>query len=221
MPSRITRRRQVTDEKFKQLLFLKMRPKDVERVMEAYREAEDAHGRTSQRRDSGEMYFEHPKRVAMILMLEFEIYDPDMVISALLHDTVEDTSVFGNKDEAYEILQRKYNKRVANFVIALSKESCSDPEKKDERDMRYFEAIMSEGPLTTILKLADKPDNLRSLECYTNERKRRYIAETRMYILPMAKSVAERFSGRIRTNLRRVYREMVAICEEVEAEIGL
>lgn len=220
MPIKITQRRQITREKFEQLLFLKMRPEDVKRVMESYREAEDAHGRTNQLRDSGEVYFEHPKRVAMILMLEFEIYDPDMVISALLHDTVEDTPDFGNKDEAYEILQRKYNKRVANFVIALSKEPCSDSKKKDERDMRYFEAIKSEGPMTMVLKLADRPDNLRSLKQYTSERKRRYIVETRTYILPMAKFVIEQFSGKIRTNLRRAHREMVAICEEVEEKIG-
>jgi len=90
-------------EKFEQLLYLKMRPVDVELVMDAYDDAERGHGYEDQVRDNGEKYFEHPKRAAVSLMRDFEIFDPDMIVAILLHDTVEDTNMFGSKDEGINI----------------------------------------------------------------------------------------------------------------------
>lgn len=205
---------------FKDLLYLKMRPDDVELVMEAYGDAKTGHGYEQQVRDNGERYFEHPRRVALILMRELGIYDPDMIISALLHDIVEDTYSFGARDEAYAKIQRRYNKRVATFVLALSKEPCQDPEEKIARDHRYFEGITSEGPKTMILKLADRLDNLRDLDQCTVEKKRHYAQETRAHILPMAMVVADQVRGKVRLNVLRVYGKMVSICQKIEAEIG-
>ena len=127
--------------RFEQLLNLKMRPIDVKLVMKAYQDAKYAHGYENQKRDNGERYFEHPRRVALIVMRELEIYDPDMIIAALLHDTVEDTFSFGSKDEAYDRIKSDYNQRVATFVVALSKDPCQTLEEKAERDNRYFLGI--------------------------------------------------------------------------------
>lgn len=207
-------------ERFEQLLILKMRPADVELVMEAYQTAKYAHGYENQIRDNGERYFEHPRRVALIVMRELEIYDPDMIISALLHDTVEDTFSFGSKDEAYNRIQGRYRKRVATFVIALSKDPCQNPEEKPERDNRYFGDIEQEGPKTMTLKLADRLDNLRDLSQCTKKKKMHYVEETRDRILPMVLLVIPQFSGKVRRNLRRVYKEMVTICEKIDSEVA-
>jgi len=206
-------------EEFEQLLYLKMRPVDVGFVMNAYQDAKKGHGHKNQVRDNGERYFEHPRRVALILMLDLEIYDPDMIIAALLHDIVEDTFAFGSRDKAFKKIQRRYGKRVATFVLALSKEPCKRPEEKIERDHRYFEAITQEGPKTTILKLADRLDNLRDLHYCTTAKKRHYLEETRPHILPMALDVAYQMEGKMRLNILAIYGRMISICQKIEDEI--
>ena len=207
-------------EKFEKLLYLKMRPADVELVMEAYQDAKKGHGYKDQVRDNGERYFEHPRRVALVLMLDLEIYDPDMLIAALLHDIVEDTFAFGSRDKAFKRIQRRYGKRVATFVLALSKEPCKRPEEKIERDHRYFEAITQEGPKTTILKLADRLDNLRDMHHCTTAKKRHYVEETRSHILPMALDVTYQVKGKMRLNILTIYGRMVSICQKIEDEIA-
>ena len=207
-------------EKFEKLLYLKMRPADVELVMGAYQDAKKGHGYKDQVRDNGERYFEHPRRVALVLMLDLEIYDPDMLIAALLHDIVEDTFAFGSRDKAFKRIQRRYGKRVATFVLALSKEPCERPEEKIERDHRYFEAITQEGPKTTILKLADRLDNLRDMHHCTTAKKRHYVEETRSHILPMALDVTYQVKGKMRLNILTIYGRMVSICQKIEDEIA-
>ena len=60
---------------------------DSDLILKAYKLARDAH--KDQRRRSGEPYIMHPVAVAKIL---FEIgMDNDCIVSALLHDVVEDT----------------------------------------------------------------------------------------------------------------------------------
>ena len=62
---------------------------DIQLVRRAYRFAEKAH--RGQIRRSGEPYITHPLKVAVILA-EFEL-DCETILSALLHDVLEDTSV--------------------------------------------------------------------------------------------------------------------------------
>lgn len=207
--------KQMTREKFEAMLYLKMRPDDVIDVMEAYRDAKEGHGYENQKRDGGERYFEHPRGVAIILMKEFGIFDPDMVISALLHDVVEDTYRFGTRDAAFLRLERRYNKRVATFVIALTKIPC-EPEEKSERDQRYFKNILHEGPKTTILKLADRLHNLRTLSDCIEEKQRDYAEETEQYVFPLIEELLHNplLTPFIRNRVRKAYKEMAQICAD-------
>lgn len=199
---------------FKDMLYLKMRPDDVELVMEAYNDAKHGHGYQQQKRDNGERYFEHPKRVAIILIHNFGIYDPDMLIAGLLHDTVEDTYLFGNVEEAAARIQRRYNKRVSAFVLALTKEPSLREGDKPDRDRRYFERVIQEGPKTTILKLADRLDNLRDLSRCSARKKPHYLEETEQYILPMALEAASKVSQEMAERIKKARQEMIDICEQ-------
>ncbi|MFY9457792.1 MAG: HD domain-containing protein [Candidatus Spechtbacterales bacterium] len=200
-------------QRFKDLLYLKMRPDDIELVMESYNDAKTGHGYEQQVRDSGERYFEHPKRVAVNLIHELEIYDADMIIAALLHDLVEDTFTFGAIEEAASRIQRRYNKRVATFVLALTKEPCDREEDKPERDRRYFERIANEGPKTMILKLADRLDNLRDLRRCSVEKKQHYVEETECYILPLTLEAVRQVTAEMAARITKVNIEMIKICE--------
>jgi len=206
-------------KEFESLLNLRMRPVDIEWVMRAYKASKLGHGHKNQLRENGERYFEHPKRVALILMRELGVYDRDMIISALLHDIVEDTYIFGARDEAYSNLQGEFRRRVATFVMALSKEPCG-LEEKLERDRRYFEGIVEEGPKTMLLKLSDRLDNLRDLHGCSVAKKQHYVEETEEKILPLALYARTQFSGDIKRNVTRVQKEMVAICERTKLEIA-
>jgi (p)ppGpp synthase/HD superfamily hydrolase len=64
-----------------------LKPADVEAIERAYEMARAAH--SGQYRQSGEPYITHPLAVAKILA-EWHL-DPQALMAALLHDTVEDT----------------------------------------------------------------------------------------------------------------------------------
>ena len=75
---------------FEARLKYRMAPHLFELVMDAYRLSK--YGHRGQKRDDGTRYFEHPRRVAKILLL-WGIYDHEMLIAALLHDIKEDSHI--------------------------------------------------------------------------------------------------------------------------------
>jgi len=144
-----------------------------------------------------------------------------MLIAGLLHDVVEDTYAFGSRKDAAARIQRRYNKRVAAFVLALTKESCAEEAEKPERDRRYFESIIAEGPKTMIIKLADRLDNLRSLDACSTEKKAHYVEETKRYILPMAMEAARQVTEEIADRIMKARNEMAIICETTKMEVDI
>lgn len=94
-------------------------------------------------------YFEHVRRVALILMDELKIMDRDMIIAALLHDSLEDT-----EDLTAELIEHSFGSRVATMVTLLSKIPKEGYVERLKR-CNLWEVIT--------LKMCDKTDNLRSL----------------------------------------------------------
>ncbi|MCS6907132.1 MAG: HD domain-containing protein, partial [Anaerolineales bacterium] len=80
-------------------------------ILKAYQVAEEAH--RGQKRASGEPYINHCVAVAGILA-EMHV-PPEVVIAALLHDTVEDTEV------TLEQIRRLFGDRVAMLVDGVTK----------------------------------------------------------------------------------------------------
>lgn len=194
-------------ERFEALLVdKKILKKDSMRIMLAYRIAKAAH--RQQERDDGGRYFEHPKRVALILIQEFNFLNPDMIIAALLHDTIEDTFIFGIGDDVSWSLKHIFGNDVMQFVLALSKEQCSE-EEKIERDRKYFAAIEAANLQIQFIKCADRLDNLRDISHCTIQKKKHYLEETRKHFLPMVLKI-----------LPGAHEEMFLICARLEEEIN-
>ncbi|MBQ8004466.1 MAG: bifunctional (p)ppGpp synthetase/guanosine-3',5'-bis(diphosphate) 3'-pyrophosphohydrolase, partial [Oscillospiraceae bacterium] len=84
---------------------------DEQRIHDAYDLATAAH--EGQKRRDGSDYVTHPIAVAEIVA-DMEL-DTDSVVSALLHDCIEDT------DFGYDKIKSKFGKEVADIVEGVSK----------------------------------------------------------------------------------------------------
>ncbi len=167
----------------------------VERVLEYAPEADEAllnrayvytvqkHG--SQKRASGDPYFSHPIEVAG-LMTELKL-DQQTIMTALLHDTVEDTLV------TVEEIEANFGPDVARLVDGVTKLSKIEAMPENERaaeNLRKFLLAMSEDLRVLLVKLADRLHNMRTLHFIKKEDKRRRIARETMEIYaPLAERV--------------------------------
>ncbi len=139
-----------------------------------------AHG--SQKRASGDPYFSHPLEVAGILT-RYKL-DADTIVTALLHDTIEDTEI--SRDDVEE----QFGPNVARLVDGVTKltriEFQSDQAKQAE-NFRKFVLAMSEDIRVLLVKLADRLHNMRTLHFIKRSEKRQRIAmETMDIFAPLA-----------------------------------
>jgi GTP diphosphokinase / guanosine-3',5'-bis(diphosphate) 3'-diphosphatase len=139
----------------------------------------------TQKRASGDPYFSHPVEVAG-LMTELKL-DQETIVTALLHDTVEDT--LATVDE----IERLFGGNVARMVDGVTKLSKIDTMSESERaaeNLRKFLLAMSEDLRVLLVKLADRLHNMRTLHFIRSEEKRRRIARETMEIYaPLAQRV--------------------------------
>ncbi len=174
-----------------------MAEEDILSIKRAYNFGKEAH--RPQQRDTGERYFEHLRSVAIILIDECKIKDPDLIVASLLHDSIEDSGIFANATQAYpewekdarSSLSRIFNPRVAEIVITLTKPKVDGLKlkTKEEAHDRYINNL-SKAPAETILvKMADRLHNLRSLPGTTPEKQQRIAAETKTIYLPLFQKV--------------------------------
>ena len=159
-------------------------PSTDEKVLNrAYVFAMKAHG--SQTRASGDPYFSHPLDVAGILT-DYK-GDSASIITALLHDTIEDT------DTTLKEIRKAFGKEVARLVDGVTKltriELQSDQAKQAE-NFRKFVLAMSEDIRVLLVKLADRLHNMRTLHYIDNPEKRRRIAmETMDIYAPLSERI--------------------------------
>jgi len=156
---------------------------DEDAINRAYVYAMKMHG--SQLRASGDPYFSHPIEVAGILT-RYRL-DCASIITALLHDTVEDTSATQAE------IERLFGVEIARLVDGVTKlnriELQSDHAKQAE-NLRKLVLAMSEDIRVLLVKLADRMHNMRTLHYIKNPDKRRRIAlETMEIYAPLAERI--------------------------------
>ncbi len=152
-------------------------------IHDAYQYAVKMHG--DQTRASGEPYYTHPVAVASILA-EMHM-DAATIVTALLHDTLEDT------EATFDDLKARFGEEVAalvNGVSKLTRIKSHTVERKQAENFRKLVLAMSEDIRVLLVKLADRLHNLRTLHHIENPEKRSRISrETIEIYAPLAERI--------------------------------
>ena len=156
---------------------------DEDALNRAYVYATKMHG--VQKRASGDPYFSHPIEVAGILT-NYKL-DTASIVTALLHDVVEDTAA--TLDEIKDLFGDEVA-RLVDGVTKLARIQIQNIETKQAENFRKFVLAMSEDIRVLLVKLADRLHNMRTLHFIADSTKRRAIAiETMEIYAPLAERI--------------------------------
>ncbi|WP_109466062.1 RelA/SpoT family protein [Albibacillus kandeliae] len=152
---------------------------NAKRIAEAYAYGAAMH--EGQFRHSGEPYFSHPVAVAAILTEQR--LDDATIITALLHDTIEDTKA------SYNEVASRFGDEVAMLVDGVTKLTnlqLSSVETKQAENFRKLFMAMSKDLRVILVKLADRLHNMRTIKSMRPEKQVQKARETMDIFAPLA-----------------------------------
>ena len=155
-------------------------PKTDEKLISAaYEYGRDMH--EGQYRHSGEAYFSHP--VAVAAVLAEQRLDDATIVTALLHDTIEDTRA------SYSTVAEKFGTEIADLVDGVTKLTnlqLSSTETQQAENFRKLFMAMSKDMRVILVKLADRLHNMRTIKAMRPEKQLKKARETMDIFAPLA-----------------------------------
>lgn len=152
---------------------------DKDLIIKAFHFASEAH--RGMRRKSGEPYIVHPIAVAKIVNQEIGL-GVKSIISALLHDVVEDT------DYTIDDIRSNFGPKVASIIDGLTKISGVFDNKSSlqAENFRKMLLTLSEDVRVILIKLADRLHNMRTLDSLPRHKQIKIAGETIYLFAPLA-----------------------------------
>ena len=152
---------------------------NINQVLKAYEYAKKAHA--GQKRKSGEDYITHPIQVAEILANLG--MDQESIITALLHDVVEDTLV------SLKDIKKQFGASITfllDGVTKISRIKFRSTYEKQSENIRKMIVAMGKDVRVILVKLADRLHNLRTLQYMAKEKQSAISKETLEVYTPLA-----------------------------------
>jgi GTP pyrophosphokinase len=133
------------------------------------------------RRKSGEPYIMHPIAVARIVVEEIGLAYKS-VVSALLHDVVEDT------DYTLDDIRETFGDKIASIVDGLTKiEGVFDSTTTlQAENFKRILATMNDDMRVILIKLADRLHNMRTISSMPEHKRSKIVGETVYFFVPLA-----------------------------------
>lgn len=134
----------------------KERPKstDVPSLLDAIEFAAIKHKKQRRKNKDQDPYIIHPIGVANLISKVGQVNDVNVLIAAVLHDTVEDTKT------TFEEIEQKFNTKIANIVREVTDDKKLDKVERKKLQIIHASNVSYEAKL---VKLADKLHNMTSL----------------------------------------------------------
>ena len=154
-------------------------PLHLERIRAAYELAKRAH--EGQKRKDGSPYLTHCVATAEIAV-DFGL-DEDSIVAALLHDTIEDTSV------THDDIQRQFGAAVADIVDGVTKLTRVQYTSKEDEQMENLRKMlmaMAKDIRVILIKIADRLHNMRTMDYQSLDKQRSKSLETMEIYAPLA-----------------------------------
>lgn len=187
---------------------------------------------------SGDPYINHILSVARRLVVEYGVVNPNMIMAAALHDSVEDQSSKlaalnidtegDEREKSLRYIASHFGERVSSIVHSLTNEDVPanlDTETKNRMWIAHVTEAVKD-PEVALVKLSDFSDNALTLEKVTDPLRRRkltekYIPAVAMFIdrvqdedIPMNKEQKNNLVAK----LKSVYGEMKSYLENRTVE---
>ena len=152
---------------------------DLGRIRAAFEVADLAH--SGQRRKAGTPYVTHVVAAAQICA-EMGL-DEDSIVAALLHDTIEDTSL------TYADIARQFGTEVADIVegvTKLTRVQFTSREDEQMENLRKMLMAMAKDIRVILIKIADRLHNMRTMEYMAAHKQVEKSTETMEIYAPIA-----------------------------------
>jgi GTP pyrophosphokinase len=152
---------------------------DAKQIKKAFLISAEAH--KDMRRKSGEPYIYHPLAVAQICVEEIGL-GTTSIISALLHDVVEDT------DTTLAEIEKQFNPKIASIIDGLTKIAGTFEygTSQQAENFRKMLLTLSDDIRVILIKLADRLHNMRTLTSMAKEKQMKIASETIYLYAPLA-----------------------------------
>ena len=174
-------------KEYKELLSISYRrltANDKKLIRKAFDIAVDGH--KNQRRKSGEAYVFHPIAVAKIVAAKIGL-DATSIVSALLHDVVEDSPDYTISD-----IEQLFGETVARIVNGLTKISSLKKDKNISLQAENFRKMLltlNDDVRVIIIKIADRLHNMQTIHSLREEKQLKIASETLYIYAPLAHKV--------------------------------